>query len=65
VLKVTEGNVVDHGAVIAEVVQLAKRYAVQEVAIDRWNSTSVNTALQAEGFMVAPFGQGFASMLRQ
>jgi phage terminase large subunit-like protein len=62
VLKVTEGNVVDHAAVIAEVVELGKRYAVQEVAIDRWNSTAVNTALQAEGFTVAQFGQGYASM---
>jgi phage terminase large subunit-like protein len=61
-LKVTEGNVVDHAAVIAEVVALRERYGVQEVAIDRWNSTAVNTALQAEGFTVAQLGQGFASM---
>lgn len=61
-LKVTEGNVVDHAAVVAEVVDLGKHYAVQEVAIDRWNSTAVNTALQAEGVTVAQFGQGFASM---
>ncbi len=62
VLKVTEGNVVDHTAIVAEVVALGDRYGVQEVAIDRWNSTSVNTALQAKGFTVAQFGQGFASM---
>jgi len=35
---------------------------VQEIAIDRWNSTAVNTALQEEGFTINQFGQGFASM---
>jgi phage terminase large subunit-like protein len=62
VLKVTPGNVLDHAAILAEVVAMGERYSVQEVAIDRWNSTAVNTALQAEGFTVAQFGQGFASM---
>lgn len=66
VLKVTEGNVGDHAAivehVVEHVVELGERYGVQEVAIDRWNSTAVNTRLQDEGFTVAQFGQGFASM---
>lgn len=62
VLKVTEGNVVDHAAIVEHVVELGERFGVQEVAIDRWNSTAVNTRLQDEGFTVAQFGQGFASM---
>ncbi|MFG1481221.1 terminase TerL endonuclease subunit [Xanthobacter sp. V4C-4] len=62
VLTVTAGNVVDHGAIIAHVVGLGERFGVQEVAIDRWNSTAVNTALQEEGFTINQFGQGFASM---
>jgi len=61
-LSVTAGNVVDHQAIVEHVVDLGERYGVQEVAIDRWNSTAVNTALQEEGFTVAQFGQGFASM---
>jgi phage terminase large subunit-like protein len=61
-LKLTEGNVVDHSAIIAHVVELGQRYGVQEIAIDRWNSTAVNTALQEEGFAINQFGQGFASM---
>lgn len=61
-LTVTEGNVVDHGAIVEHVVALGECYGVQEVAIDRWNSTAVNTALQAEGFTINQFGQGFASM---
>lgn len=61
-LTVTEGNVVNHAAIVDHVVALGETYGVQEVAIDRWNSTAVNTALQEEGFTVAQFGQGFASM---
>lgn len=61
-LTLTPGNVIDHSAIVAHVGELGQRYAVQEVAIDRWNSTAVTTALQEEGFSVNQFGQGFASM---
>jgi phage terminase large subunit-like protein len=61
-LRVTEGNRVDQAAIMAHVLELARLYDVREVAIDRWNSTAVTTALQAEGITVAEFGQGFASM---
>ena len=61
-LTLTPGNVVDHSAIVEHVIALGERYAVQEVAIDRWNSTAVNTSLQDEGFTVNQFGQGFASM---
>jgi len=61
-LTLTPGNVVDHTAVIEHVNGLAERYGVQEVAVDRWNSTAVTTALQEDGFAVNLFGQGFASM---
>jgi phage terminase large subunit-like protein len=54
--------VVDHSAIVDHVVELGTRYGVQEIAIDRWNSTAVNTALQDEGFTINQFGQGFASM---
>ncbi|MFD0846914.1 terminase large subunit [Sphingosinicella xenopeptidilytica] len=62
ILTLTEGNVVDHSAIVDYVVGLGKTYGVQEVAIDRWNSTAVSTALQAEGVTINQFGQGFASM---
>lgn len=61
-LTLAPGNVVDHSAVISHLNDLAERFAVQEVVIDRWNSTAVNTALQEEGFTVNQFGQGMASM---
>jgi phage terminase large subunit-like protein len=61
-LRVTEGNRVDQAAIMAHVIELVGLYDVREVAIDRWNSTAVTTALQAEGITVAEFGQGYASM---
>lgn len=61
-LKLTPGNVVDHAAVVEYVATLGERYGVQEIAIDRWNSTAVNTGLQERGFAINQFGQGFASM---
>ncbi|CAO3447745.1 hypothetical protein [Azospirillum argentinense] len=61
-LTITEGNRIDYDAVIAHAVGLAERFDLQDVAIDRWNSTAVTTALQWEDIAVATFGQGFASM---
>lgn len=62
VLTVTEGNRIDYDAVVRHVAELAERYDLREAAIDRWNSTSVTTALQKEDITVVTFGQGFASM---
>jgi phage terminase large subunit-like protein len=61
-LRLTEGNRVDYRAIVAHVTELRERYAVQEVAIDRWNSTAVTTDVQELDLTVAEFGQGFASM---
>ena len=61
-LTLTPGNVVDHSAIVDHVVKLGEKYGVQEIAIDRWNSTAVNTALQEEGFTINQFGQGMVSM---
>jgi phage terminase large subunit-like protein len=61
-LTLTPGNVVDQEAVMDYIIHLAQTYALQEVAIDRWNSTAVTTRLSEEGINVNQFGQGFASM---
>ncbi len=58
----TEGNVVDYEAVRLKINELGLVLDVQEVAIDRWNSTGLQTQLTGDGFTVAQFGQGFASM---
>ncbi len=58
----TPGNVVDYDMVEDAIMELAERFRVIEIPIDRWNSTGTQTRLLAEGLPVLRFGQGFASM---
>lgn len=61
-LELTGGNVVDYDVIRARVNELARRFEIRELAIDRWNATQLSTQLAGDGLMVVPFGQGFASM---
>jgi phage terminase large subunit-like protein len=61
-IRVTEGNVVDYDVIRHDINELGARYHIREIAIDRWNSTQLQTQLDGDGFTVVPFGQGFASM---
>ena len=61
-LVATPGTVVDYGVVEAYIAELAERFRVEAIAIDRWNSTGTQTRLQEIGLPVVAFGQGFASM---
>lgn len=61
-IKATEGNVVDYDIVRADINVLAEFFEIREIAIDRWNATQISTQLQGDGFTVAQFGQGYASM---
>jgi phage terminase large subunit-like protein len=58
----TAGSVVDYGVVESYIADLAERYRVEAIAIDRWNSTATTTRLMEQGLPVVRFGQGFASM---
>lgn len=61
-LTATPGDVVDHSRIRAEIVALGERFDIAEIAIDRWDSTHLQTDLMGDGFEVIKFGQGFASM---
>jgi len=61
-LELTSGNVVDYEVIRESIRTDATLYDVQEIAIDRWNSTQMQTWLTDDGFDVVPYGQGFASM---
>jgi len=61
-IEATPGNVVDYDRVRARINELHKEYRIKEIAIDRWNSTQLQTQLAGDGFTVAEFGQGYASM---
>ena len=61
-MEATEGNVVDYDVIRERINGLGKVYNIQEIAIDRWNSTQLQTQLMGDGFTVVPFGQGYSSM---
>jgi phage terminase large subunit-like protein len=61
-IELTEGNVVNYDAIHERIKQLGKIYNIREIAIDRWNSTQLQTQLVGDGFEVVKFGQGYASM---
>jgi phage terminase large subunit-like protein len=58
----TPGAVVDYSVVEAFIIDMAERFRVEEILIDRWNATGTINRLTAEGLPVIKFGQGFASM---
>jgi phage terminase large subunit-like protein len=61
-LTLTDGDVVDYDVVRRDINALNERYSIQEIAIDRWNAAQITTQLQGDGFVIAPFGQGYGSM---
>lgn len=61
-IETTEGDVVDYDRIHERLRELATRYAIQEIAYDRWNATHLITQLQGDGATVVPIGQGFASL---
>lgn len=61
-LTVTPGPVVDYDIVEQCIYDLAERFHVREIPMDRWNSTGTASRLMSAGLPVVLFGQGFASM---
>ena len=61
-LKTTEGNVIHYGFVEKFIEELGKKYNIKNIAYDRWGATQVVQDLDALGFTVVPFGQGFKDM---
>jgi phage terminase large subunit-like protein len=61
-IRLTDGDVIDYDVIRKDVRADAERFAVREIAADRWNATQIITQLQGDGLEVVAFGQGFASM---
>lgn len=59
---ITEGNITDFDVVRDYVLSFCERNDVRCIGIDRWNAVHLTTQLAAEGVVVKPYGQGFASM---
>lgn len=58
----TEGNVIHYDFIEKFINDLAEKYHIVEIAVDRWNATQMIQNLEGDGFRMVPFGQGFASM---
>lgn len=61
-IKTTEGNVVHYGYIEHFIEELGKKYEIKEIAYDRWGAVQMSQNLEAMGFTVVPFGQGFRDM---
>lgn len=61
-IEATQGSVIDYEVIRARINELAARFHIKEIAIDRWNATQLATQLTGDGFEVVGFGQGYASM---
>jgi len=58
----TEGNVIDYYSIQQKLEEYKGLYDIKEVAFDRWGATKLSQDLTDAGFVMVPFGQGFASM---
>lgn len=61
-LTLTDGNVTDYRYIRQELLGLANRFEIRELAFDRWGSQKIVSELQDDGLTLAAFGQGIASM---
>lgn len=56
------GEIIDDRVVIADIVELAKKYHIKLINYDLWGSKQVSTELQENGAEMEGFGQGYKSM---
>ena len=61
-LTLTEGNVIDYGAIVAALNADRSRFDIKEVAFDRWGATQLATQLLDDGWPLISTGQGYATM---
>lgn len=61
-VKTTPGNAIDYDTIRRDINELGKAYNIREIAADRWNANQIITQLAGDGFEIAEFGQGYASM---
>jgi phage terminase large subunit-like protein len=61
-LNLTDGDVIDYGAIIAAMERDKQRFDIREVAFDRWGATQLSMQLIDSGWPIIQVGQGFSSM---
>lgn len=58
----TPGAVVDYGWIRKDIADVAKRFKLQEINFDPWNSSHLAVELEQDGLVMVQHRQGFASM---
>jgi len=61
-LVLTEGSVIDYGAIIAAMNADRERFDIREVGFDRWGATMIASLLLDDGWPLIQVGQGYATM---
>lgn len=61
-IQTTEGNAIDYEFIIRDIEALFDKFAIKEIAFDRWGAFQVSQRLEALGLEVVGFGQGFRDM---
>ncbi len=61
-LTLTSGNVIDYQDLFIHIMNDVGKFAIKEIAFDRWNATSIITKLEEEGVLCVAHGQGYKSM---
>lgn len=61
-LHTTPGAVTDYAYIEKLIDDLNEKIHVREIAFDRWNASQTSINLDQKGYIMVPFGQGFASM---
>lgn len=61
-IELTDGDRIDDDHIVKRICEIAKEYKIREFGIDPWNTRHIMAQLDARGFHVNEFYQGFASM---
>ena len=61
-IETTPGNMVDYGTVQDDLLALAERFEIRELAFDPWHAQQLSQQLRDEGLDTVEFRQGMASM---
>lgn len=60
-LRLTDGNATDYDTVRRDINEISKRFVIRQMGIDPWNAQHISQQLQADGFEIVEFRQGYGS----
>jgi phage terminase large subunit-like protein len=61
-IRVTDGEAADYDVIERDILEIAGRFRIQQVGLDRWNALQISNHLMDAGLEMATVGQGYASM---